>query len=687
LSLRRLESTKDGDGNSTYFEYDQNGNQAGVKDARGNASYTEYDALEDTNDTDLAQDAKDRIVIIGVIYGDGAGNPIDTTEIFQEAVLSDHVTATYATGIQAISGINVTGHGLLSPPATFDVTEPAKIKLDVVSASTKNLSYKQAGEATYGASVNAATLNGTFTLTGNSGGQLSVEIAADMLTDSVSTIERNLTVERTYDPDGPLFSPSDLVHRHRAGTGTINDGNPHGMSVNDLAQAFLRLTRRMFVTGQANDLAESALPIGIWNEVSSLLGSTTKTLMWQWTPNNSGYGKVRFYLNGITKGVEITVNAAWDPTTSGYITDVVAAGRPAYRLSLIEQSATGAFVKVEAIETPTATFTTWGSTLLSTNLTSGALATLFDAFLTTTENDRARISMVATSTGDRTLLAEFRVKSALADAGSVRLYKVNSSGTYAGPGSTLELTLNSVYNHSSSEWSGESIVATTAWKLEFSVNSGLTLYTKSLATTATFWADTVSAGTWALRWSLDSGGNLNAAKFPYTTNVTRHYSSGIEGALLTGVAASTVDSAPELLIGGTGATPTKSLYVLLSSGASVSSAYLPVRLPHGAIVQDVRIRGLVTLTGLGQCRAALQIVALDDVLNNSTMRTTSPNYDLLTDTSGAIDSLALTIDRNQTIDNFNYAYHIWVSAVTVSGDAAVVRIHGIEVDYEMSEAF
>jgi hypothetical protein len=273
----------------------------------------QYDATPSTFPTDLTQRARDRSVIIGTILGNGIGGAIQTGEIVQEAIpTDDHTRAQYTT--TAFSGINIVSCNL----ATAVDPTPAALRLQIIDDVTKNLYFR--ASTTFGASVNIAALNGTTILTATDGSTLTVEVSASLIPRDVSDTTLNLTIERLYDRPGTLWSAADLIHRAKAGGSAPTHTNPHGLSLQDLAQSFLKFLGGADIgRGGISSLLTAALPRLVM-AVSGTGG--VKTNLFESEPAGGGK-RLRVYIDGTNKTLEITFNARWDGATSDYKPDVV----------------------------------------------------------------------------------------------------------------------------------------------------------------------------------------------------------------------------------------------------------------------------------------------------------------------------------------------------------------------------
>lgn len=203
---------------------------------------TTWDALPSSYDADLAINAKDRFLVLGVVT-----IPADTANPVEIVSPPTFDLIKTASGLANISGLFLTA----LDPTTNDSqsvfgasTDSARL---VYQPSTTLLAYRAPGDDTdlsQASPFNVAGLGtpvdvsagGSFTLTSANGlNTVSVEVAPAHLPTVTSTSVTDLLVVSTlYSPRAPRNSARDDLHRSQLGSQVPSATNPHGSRLSDI---------------------------------------------------------------------------------------------------------------------------------------------------------------------------------------------------------------------------------------------------------------------------------------------------------------------------------------------------------------------------------------------------------------------------------------------------------------------
>lgn len=378
-----------------------------------------------------------------------------------------------------------------------------------------------------------------------------------------------------------------------------------------------------------------------------------RVLMWEAPIDLAGTVFARaYYKGGATGGFEITLNARWASPGSGWIG--VDTGKPAVRYTFATDS--GGIFKKEVIATPTSTFpdSDWAgsSSSSSTTLDSGlqVTATLPDYLLECLEDLNAapfagqyRSVLNTTATG----------------VPAPRVYAQGANSSTAG----FVITNNAKWDSVNSRWVSDSPSSHEATMLAVSP-LGLTFQRKTAPVGANFtsWSKIVTLG------PVTSGDG----ELQYSTVVTKKK-------LIPLLFATPVTY---------GNTVTPAQWQFLPSGATDQLAaqdpnvwvFLPVELPHAAVVTNIKI--CVDKSDASQLTFRFnKITALNFTVG--TVVAPTPVVIATTSTTGgtSVATWALVSSGTEVIDAAN-AYHIAIQASSDAGTGGNVdRIYGVEVTY------
>lgn len=183
------------------------------------------------SDNNLANDAKDRCLIISKVIAEGAGNPLVN---FTNSAEYNNILYTNPSVLPNISGVTVVavdpdcpvGNGSITfddtaaPPYKFYWTSPG----GVISAATN------------------VSIDSIITITDGSGYWIKLEIIISQLPlGLVVPYTETVQVINLYYQEVPRFTGEDVLHRNKIGTGIISEHNPHGNDLDDFGGTNLSL--------------------------------------------------------------------------------------------------------------------------------------------------------------------------------------------------------------------------------------------------------------------------------------------------------------------------------------------------------------------------------------------------------------------------------------------------------------
>lgn len=186
-------------------------------------SETNYLALLAT-DANLANDARDRMLVLAVVNANGAGQPITTADI---TLPTQYNNLMYAdpSDLHTITGVTITGVSSGTSRGT------GTVGYSYIAGPTYTLNWTSPTGG-IGADVNP-TVDGSYTLPDGSGEYIIVDVVISQLpltTPHTETVE----VYNLYYQQVPRQSAEDFLHRNMIGSGIITPNNPHGLSYDDL---------------------------------------------------------------------------------------------------------------------------------------------------------------------------------------------------------------------------------------------------------------------------------------------------------------------------------------------------------------------------------------------------------------------------------------------------------------------
>lgn len=459
-------------------------------------SQTDFDALPDT-DSDFANNAKDRALIIGIIpVAAQLGTSLDDSQFILPTPLERILTIEQPTNITGVTVVGI-------DPETSISTITSFADLDYTATGT-TLAYAEPGDS----AGTAVTLNGDgqFTLTsGTTGRSITVDVVQTLL--PTSNESDSLTVAETYpDPSERPTNASGLDSFHRDFRGTPpSSENPHGLRTQDLIDV---------VAGVMGIPATAVLGKDLFTSTSDLLtprvfaahGSTSRTLLFRSElnarPGNISFrrGAVRVYRNeSDLSAFEIVTNARWDGTN--WNRDV--AGVQSMLFSILPFQVGGAAgaastdADIRMLKRFSGSSDTWTDAGWDTQIGSFAGGMRLGTQLITGANldvpriitDRANQG----SPGDRTLAWRMGVYGDPASTHDVRIYRVEETGTPDLNSEGVEITVNAVQaSTGASNWTSDD-VAEDAMKLF--INRNL-IEIGFRAAAAGTWTDNYAGGGW-----------------------------------------------------------------------------------------------------------------------------------------------------------------------------------------------
>lgn len=190
-------------------------------------SQANYNALPAT-DANLANDARDRCLVLAKITANGVGVALTASSIqgpasFFSILYSNPRTFSSISGVEIIGVSSGTPAGVGSLWYTF-------------TGAAYQFKWSAPGSGgVYGAVV-TPTADGIYNLVDALGEYIRVQIAMSVLP-VVGTFPVIVTptIINLYYQDIPRLTAEDNLHRHLLGTGTVTPQNPHGLSMDDIS--------------------------------------------------------------------------------------------------------------------------------------------------------------------------------------------------------------------------------------------------------------------------------------------------------------------------------------------------------------------------------------------------------------------------------------------------------------------
>lgn len=189
-------------------------------------SEANYAALPAT-DANLANDAKDRMLVIGKVTANGPSTSLTASSI-QGPTSFNNILYAEPREFASIPGISIIGVSSDTPvgDGTLDYTYSVGPIYDFTWTTTNGV----------GATL-SPTVDGIYNLTDGAGAYLRVQIVVSMLPiTGTFPISETVTIYNLYYQDIPRLTAEDELHRHFLGTGIPTPTNPHGLSLNDILE-------------------------------------------------------------------------------------------------------------------------------------------------------------------------------------------------------------------------------------------------------------------------------------------------------------------------------------------------------------------------------------------------------------------------------------------------------------------
>lgn len=692
------------------------------------AVYTqaEYDALPETNE-DLDEDAKDRVVMLARVLGNGAGVDLLSGEVFQTALPSTYCGVRFTSS--ALLGVNLISSTSPTLPSPFTATQSGRIELVVTDAVTKTLKFHEPGHTTYGAAVNVAALDGTTTLSSalSPVTTLTVEVASKALPHAAGTYTQNITFERVHDvgpiqipgAEGTNYSPADHAHRENLGSGSRSIDNPHGTHINDIAQGVLRYLRTLDI-GRGLIGSQSTAEVPRIVTPTATLISVDKTLLWE-IPGS--FGVIRVYQDRVTAGLEFTLNAQWSNVSSTYAADDI--GSTAYRL--IINSATTEREFDFGIVTGSASFTDFASVFRSGRLNSthpnlldigrgflGSEAAMLvprirlDGGSASFERTRLFTSRATDATTDnRYTLNVYRVSGASSTLPGENALEISCNANWDGTnwvqytngvGSwKLELSISTFKLHyfsgsgsfADSAWSAVPVALTTSGSLvltgDLTVGDDLTVTDNAAVDSLTVVGSATVGNDLAVVDDISAGGTTSSVDFAF--NPAKTFYVSIPPSAGAGYKASSGSfvyvSGPSYPTGTADAPATSApYYYTAGAGAgSFAGVEFPLYVPNGATLTGLRAwAGVVPNIG----NPVMRLIRVPmTTIGVPTYSAVVLNYSLSSTGAFTTPDQFEVAAFSHTVNNATYAYYISFADVGASPNA-VIAVYSIRVTYTMT---
>lgn len=491
----------------------------------------EYDALPASSDinfatdlktADLTTDAKNRMIVIAVVTGNGGVNYTGTAasasaaatgdflngNIVQQQLISVQLTAEVSSpanipgvNIKRISANTRVGSGKLQLNGS-----PAEWRLSWSSPDSSGVSENPSGNA--GQLFTASSTPLVFTIasettTPNSSSNetatsITVEVMTDFFPSSGTPFVDTVTISRLYDDTASVFSATDALHRSKQGSYIARQSDPHGTGYPDLAQPVSIIPKPLVVGTELMSTEAQALQARITTNRSSA-NDTERTLIWQ--SSGGSNGTIRVYAMTVA-GYELTLNAQWN---GGIWLKDAGAYSYLYRFDggLTEYQHTSSTVSA-----------TWGDAAWSnsTTLNKGTLTLGSDLIGGSNQQGDVNKNLVPRITANRTdgtaynrrtLLLDSPVNGANVETSRpLCIWLASGPGTPEG-GSCIEFTFNA-------KWNGyDHWVLTSSGSYAFRVaisSDGLTVAYSTFTEPESYWSDAFGPNDWTLLFRVRASG-------------------------------------------------------------------------------------------------------------------------------------------------------------------------------------
>lgn len=377
----------------------------------------EYAALPDTS-ADLSVDAKDRLVVLATVLGNGALTALNANELVQQTAFKSIRTAVLT------SPITATGCELVSISSQTE-EGAGQLRLTVATGPVYTLFWTAPGD-TIGAATAVSGDDVYTVVSANTTDSVQVKVIASLLPVVAANYDHAFTVSAFYEDVAPRWSPRDYLHASKVGAALPTENNPHGTGADDIGQHIVDFPQVIRLGTGYMDTEQQSLVPRITTEISTAALSD-RTLLWE-VPGVPANGLTRFYKTSATGTFELVHNARWDGTQ--WVKDTAA-----FDSSFMLFSPGGiGFSSHEGATTPfapAAITSLWTSSIFDLSTPQGLLRFAGLQAATAAEAVRPRVQVFFNPTNTRTLMAEFVLSTGVAVA--TRLY----AGTNG-----LEITTN-----------------------------------------------------------------------------------------------------------------------------------------------------------------------------------------------------------------------------------------------------
>lgn len=206
-----------------------------------------------STDANLANDARDRALLLAKVTGNGVGVNLTSSNLFGPTTYNNILYADPLVPL-LISGVTITG---VSPDT---------------SVGTGTLAYTWAAGPIYGlqwtsfsggaGAVVNPTVDGTYSLFDGTGvAYITVSVVISQLS-TTTPLSDSIEIINMYDQDIPRQTAEDYLHRNMIGSGTPTPNNPHGLTQDDLGGSDL---------GQLQEHQDVMHSNGIWRGSSDAI--------------------------------------------------------------------------------------------------------------------------------------------------------------------------------------------------------------------------------------------------------------------------------------------------------------------------------------------------------------------------------------------------------------------------------
>lgn len=177
------------------------------------------------SDSNLANDARDRCLIIGKVKANGPSVALTSSSIFSPTVFNNILYSTPAI-LSTISGVTVIFVSYETP------TGDGILLFDDTSLPTYGLQW-QSSTGGPGSLVNF-TVDGTYDILDGLGNYIRVQVAISQLPIVGGTLLETISISNLYYQEIVRLTGEDTLHRNLIGSGIVTTHNPHGLSIADL---------------------------------------------------------------------------------------------------------------------------------------------------------------------------------------------------------------------------------------------------------------------------------------------------------------------------------------------------------------------------------------------------------------------------------------------------------------------